>query len=158
MARWDDFAAAAPEMAALGTRLLEKNERVVYLATVRADGAPQVHPVMLYVEGGRLWTFIVEYSSKCADLERDGKFAFHTAPGGDAHEEFHLSGIAIACHDREIRERVASAAGIEKADWEILFELSPERVLTTTWSDWGGPGIRPHFSRWSGARGYTPPD
>lgn len=157
MATWDDFATAAPDMAALGRALFARNESVVYLATVRADGSPQVHPVMVYLEGGRLWSFIVEYSSKCADLERDGTFALHSAPGGEAHEEFHLSGRATACHESETRERVIRSAAIEKADWEILFELAPERVLTTTWTGWGTAAIRPHFSRWSEARGYTPP-
>ena len=155
MATWQAFADSAPGMAALGTMLMRKNEGVVYFATVREDGSPQVHPVMPYEWEGRLWVFIVEFTAKYGDLVRDGRYAFHTGPGGPAREEFHVSGRARLVAETEVREAVAASAGIAKAAWEMLFELSLERCLETNWTGWGTPEIRPSFTRWSEARGVT---
>jgi hypothetical protein len=142
-------------MAAMGRMMLGRNEGIVYLATVREDGSPQVHPVMPYEWDGRLWVFIVEFSSKFGDLVRDGRYAFHTGPGGEAHEEFHVSGRATMVDDVATRTAVAASAGIHKEEWELLFELSVERALATTWSGWGTPGIRPSFLRWSKKNGLS---
>ena len=42
MIAWSQFAAAAPDLAAFGKQRLEK--RIAYLATIRPDGSPRVHP------------------------------------------------------------------------------------------------------------------
>ncbi len=53
MASWSEMAEHAPEIAAVGQALLDKHG-LAYLATVRADGSPRVHPVCPFVIGGRL--------------------------------------------------------------------------------------------------------
>jgi hypothetical protein len=51
MARWEELEAAAPALAASGrSRLLIPP---AYLATIRADGRPGVHPVTPTIGSGR---------------------------------------------------------------------------------------------------------
>lgn len=51
MATWAEFAGAAPEIAALGLKQFEKFH-IAYLATVRKDGSPRIHPVCPFVVRG----------------------------------------------------------------------------------------------------------
>lgn len=51
MATWQQFTAAAPELAAFGAERLEG--KVAYLATIRADGGPRVHPLTPHIARGR---------------------------------------------------------------------------------------------------------
>jgi hypothetical protein len=53
MTTWSDFQTAAPDLAAFGqTRFAN---RVAYLATLRADGSPRLHPVTPIIGGGHLY-------------------------------------------------------------------------------------------------------
>jgi hypothetical protein len=46
MAHWKEFEAAAPEIAAAGKRLLyQRGVGLAFLATLRKDGAPRLHPI-----------------------------------------------------------------------------------------------------------------
>jgi hypothetical protein len=75
-ATWGEFAASAPEMTAAGRRLLyQHGPGLGYLATVRRDGAPRVHPVCPHVAHDRLWVFVGHASPKRFDLLRDPRYA-----------------------------------------------------------------------------------
>ena len=50
---WQDFALAEPELSAFGEARLG-TVRPAYLATVRADGMPRVHPVTPIIGEGHL--------------------------------------------------------------------------------------------------------
>ena len=50
---WQALADAAPELAAFGAERL--HDQVAYLATVKPDGSPRLHPVRPVVTGGRLF-------------------------------------------------------------------------------------------------------
>lgn len=152
MSSWNEFAVACPAAAAVAERLLREHG-LVYFATTRASGEPQLHPVMPFIVDGRLWVFIVAMSSKHADLERDGRYALHTLPGGDSNDEVMLTGRARREDDAEMRSAVAAATGFPKHDWETLFELRIERCLHTTWEGWGTPAPEPRFTRWRAPRG-----
>ncbi|MFO7531947.1 MAG: hypothetical protein R6W93_05760 [Candidatus Limnocylindrales bacterium] len=57
MATWTDLEAADAELAALAWTLLAvPGFGFGYLATVRADGGPRVHPVMPFIVDERLVT------------------------------------------------------------------------------------------------------
>jgi hypothetical protein len=56
MATWQEFAVAAPDLAAFGYQRLVRI--VAYLATIRADGAPRVHPLVPHIGQGRLFVYI----------------------------------------------------------------------------------------------------
>jgi hypothetical protein len=63
MSSWAEFAEAAPELAAFGAERFRQAE-VAYLATVRGDGSPRVHPVTPILGGGRLFLFMEPASPK----------------------------------------------------------------------------------------------
>ncbi|MGH2405330.1 MAG: pyridoxamine 5'-phosphate oxidase family protein, partial [bacterium] len=52
---------------------------MAYLATLRGDGAPRVHPVTPIVGEGRLFLFMEPTSPKGHDLRRDGRYALHSS-------------------------------------------------------------------------------
>ncbi len=71
MPSWQDFAAAAPELAEFAFGRI--NKRLAYLATLKADGAPRVHPVSPFVGAGHLYVYMAPTSPKVRDLGRDGR-------------------------------------------------------------------------------------
>jgi hypothetical protein len=85
MATWTEFAAEAPDLAALTERRLVATG-LMMLATLRRDGFPRISPVEptiaddhLTLHGDRLWLGMMPDSTKSRDLQRDGRFAAHTA-------------------------------------------------------------------------------
>jgi hypothetical protein len=75
MASWSDFDAGAPALAAFGAERL--TEAAAYLATLRLNGTPGVHPVAPIVGGGRLFVFMEPTSPKARDLRERDWYALH---------------------------------------------------------------------------------
>jgi hypothetical protein len=158
---WAAFAVAAPVLAAFGHARLER--RVAYLATVRADGAPRVHPVSPFIADGGLWLYMEPGSPKAADLRRDARYALHCGVEDDTGDdgEFYVTGRASEVTDA-VRRRaafaVARAAGYRPADRHVTFELAIGRVLATTYDDGprdgprDGPSDGPRRERWPSSR------
>ena len=152
MATWVDFEGDAPELAAHGKRLLNQyGAPFGFLATVRRDGGPRVHPVCPVVAEGGLYVFVVSMSPKKDDLLRDPRYALHSFPppsGGG--EEFYVTGRASPVDDGVVRERVVAATGgtLGTHDFEVLFELGLEHVLYTLWANWGTAETWPSYTRW----------
>ena len=100
---WADLAAEAPHLEAFGRHRLER--RIAYLATVRVDGSPRVHPVSPFIGGGCLAVYMEPTSLKAADLRRDARYALHCAvednEGGEG--EFYLTGRAEEITDAQRR-------------------------------------------------------
>jgi uncharacterized pyridoxamine 5'-phosphate oxidase family protein len=149
---WQAFAEAAPDLATTGTRLLYQNGEVAsaLLATVAPDGGPRVHPVFPVLAMDELWLFIVNLSPKYRDLKRNGRFALHSVPQADAHEEFHLRGSAEEIGDVDVRRRVVDATHGRQggADFEALFRCGLQSALYTRWEGWGTADIRPTYQKW----------
>ena len=151
---WAKMEAGAPDLAAAGRRLLKADgSAVAYLATVRKDGGPRVHPVMPVLADGSLFVFVVSLGWKYRDLLRDGRYALHSSASPDDGEEFYITGPATPVLDTETRERVREASGgrLGGHDFEVLFELGVKRALHTKWVGWGTPEIRPEYVKWSAA-------
>src|SRR4029079_4762050 len=92
MANWAAFAAAAPELAAEGRRLFyQYGVGLGFLATIRKDGGPRLHPIRPIVTDGGLLAFI-NPSPKCNDLRRDGRYALHAFTPEDVDDEFCVPG------------------------------------------------------------------
>ena len=141
MATWGQFAAARPDMAAVGLALLEKFP-VAYLATVRKDGSPRVHPVCPFIAEGRLYVSVGPTSPKRYDLRRDGRYALHMMPG-ERDDEFYITGPAREVTDEVTRARArkaAAASGINTEAEELTFEFDIERAMTAYWEKVGQPG------------------
>src|SRR5213082_2069293 len=97
MGTWKEFAAAAPALADTGRSLLiQFGVGLAFLATVRKDGAPRLHPVCPVLSDDRLFVLITPTSPKRHDLMRDGRYALQTfpqpKPGSD---EFCVAGRAV---------------------------------------------------------------
>src|SRR5215468_12272985 len=150
MVRWSEFAAASPDMARAGRELLNQfGPGLAFLATVRADGAPRLHPVCPVLAGGRLYVLITAESPKRRDLERDGRYALQTfpqpKPGSD---EFYLAGTALLVDDATDRAAIFRDAKHQAQPSEIAFELRIERALHTRWESPLTPQMRPVQRKW----------
>ena len=83
MASWAEFETGQPGLAAAGRTLFYQfGVGLAFLATVRRDGGPRVHPMCPIIDGGGLFAFIVP-GPKQADLRRDGRYALHSFPCPD---------------------------------------------------------------------------
>ena len=129
MASWSDFAAAEPELAAAVRALLQQyGPGMGYLATVRADGGPRVHPVSPVITDEGLYCFVVD-SPKRHDLERDGRYSLHSYPPEESDDEAYLTGHANPVHDPAIINRLAEALrATSLIDWR-LFEFTVESAM-----------------------------
>ena len=134
MATWQEFATSDPDLAAFGARRLVG--KVAYLATIRADGGPRVHAVVVHIGEGRLFVYMEPSSPKVGDLNRDSRYALHCSVedtnGGEG--EFGLRGQASFIDDATLRARLFEAAradGSNPQERYILFELNVESALST---------------------------
>ena len=146
MAAWQDFAAAAPELADFAFERLD--EHIAYLATLTAQGAPRVHPVSPCIGGGHLYGYMDPNSPKVADLARDPRYALHgTVENNEGGEgELSLTGRARRADDPAERARAfdtARAANQSPQERYVVFELGLARVLATTYA-----GGQTHRRRW----------
>jgi hypothetical protein len=145
--RWAEFEHGAPDIAEAGRRLLyQYGLGLGFLATVRADGAPRLHPFCPIVAEGGLWGFIAP-SPKRGDLRRDGRYAIHSFPPEDVDDEFTVQGTAREVNDAATiaAVRAAYTAPIQSDD-ETLIEFLVERALLATYGP--RPSWPPTYARW----------
>ncbi|WP_374689767.1 pyridoxamine 5'-phosphate oxidase [Promineifilum sp.] len=139
---WRQLAAADPELAAFGKERL--HDRVAYLATLRQDGSPRLHPVRPILSDTHLFIFMASTSPKRHDLARDGRYALHgtiTNPDGGPWEfyEFSVEGWGVRIEDPAIRQQASAATAYPRDETFILFELSVERAFSTVYGADGQP-------------------
>ena len=129
MASWSAFAVAEPTLAdGIRALLQQYGPGMGYLATIRPDGGPRVHPVSPVFAGGGLYCFIVD-SPKRRDLERDGRYALHAYPPEDNDDEACLTGRALPVRDPLTVTQLAGALHASPdVDWR-LFELTIESAM-----------------------------
>ena len=152
MASWAEFEAAAPELAAKGRKLLYQfNVGLGYLATVRLDGGPRVHPFCPIIHGSGLYGLIGP-SPKQRDLRRDSRYAIHSFPSPERDDEFYLTGRARAVADAELAaavRRTMASTGASSSGNELLFEFDIERMLLAEYKPRGAPdNWPPRYTKW----------
>ena len=156
MIRWSEFASLQPELADKGRRLLYRfGVGLGYLATVRADGGPRVHPFCpILLEPGLYG--LIGNSPKQRDLLRDPRCAIHSFPSPDRDDEFYLVARATHREDAELEDRVREAmtsTGATSSGDELLFEFGVERALLAEYKERGEPdNWPPRYTRWSAPR------
>jgi pyridoxamine 5'-phosphate oxidase-like protein len=150
MVTWKEFAAAAPDMARAGRSLLNQfSVGLAFLATVRKDGAPRLHPVCPVLSGDRLFVLITPTSPKRHDLLRDGRYALQTFPQPKAgSDEFYVTGQALPVDDPATRAAVLRDAKHMANEAETVFELSIDRVMYTRWENVLTPQMRSVHQKW----------
>ena len=130
---WRTLEEKNPELAAFGMARL--HGKVAYLATLRKDGSPRLHPITPIIGHGHLFVFMEPTSPKGHDLRRDERYALHCAvkdtSGGGG--EFAVSGQAQFNDDPELRALAVRLAPYPPADRYILFEFNPESAASTVY-------------------------
>jgi hypothetical protein len=129
MVSWAAFATADPDLAsAIRTLVCQYGPGLGYLATVRPDGGPRIHPVSPVITDEGLFCFVLP-SPKRHDLDRDGRYSLHSYPPEDSNDEAYLTGKAQAVTDATLTAGLATlmraAPGI---DWK-LYELSIDLAM-----------------------------
>ena len=169
MASWAEFEADEPDLAAVaaqhwpGVTALHRGAlpdgagdvfSIAYLATVRRDGGPRVHPFCPILASGRLFAAIPRSSPKGWDLRRDPRCVIHAMPGRD-DDELCIRAVAREVIDTETRALVratVSASGvggmIETVANDALFEFDLQQVDVARWLDVGQPGTRAERHQW----------
>jgi catechol 2,3-dioxygenase-like lactoylglutathione lyase family enzyme len=127
---WHEFAAADPELATTGRRLLERSGvGEAFLATVRGDAPPRIHPINVAVVDGRLLAYLIVGSAKLADLDANGRYALHAHQDPAEPHEFQLRGHAREVADPAIRHAAAAAWPFAVDDGYRLVEFSIEHAV-----------------------------
>ncbi|MEP7214987.1 MAG: pyridoxamine 5'-phosphate oxidase family protein [Anaerolineaceae bacterium] len=150
MATWREFAAAEPEMAKDGRDLFYRvGIGLGYLATVRKDGGPRLHPFCPVIAGAGIYGFILNHSPKKLDLERDGRYAIHSFPAEEVDDEFYITGTArLVTDEAEYSAAKASyeASGGKTDDGETLFEFLVDSAMYAKYE--ARPSWPPVYSKW----------
>ncbi len=140
---WKILEEQHPELAAFGAERL--NGKVAYLATIRKDGAPRVHPMTPIIGRGHLFVFMEPTSPKGSDLRRDGRYAIHCSVSdtSGASGEFVITGQARLIDSPEVRALAVQLASYSPADRYVLFEFDVESAASMTY-----PEDRPVRQSW----------
>jgi hypothetical protein len=125
---WARFEADAPDLARVVRELLRRDGiDQAFLATVRGDEAPRIHPVYVGIVDGHLYTFAS--GVKRRDLEADGRYALHPHQDEAVPNEAALRGRARVVDDAAERDTVAATWSFTPGPEFGLFELEIESAL-----------------------------
>ena len=78
MASWSEFTAAAPELAERVRERFDAHKHKT-MATIRRDGSPRISGTETQIKDGELWIGSMWKAVKALDLQRDPRFAIHSA-------------------------------------------------------------------------------
>ncbi|HYX88350.1 MAG TPA: hypothetical protein VE753_03185 [Gaiellaceae bacterium] len=116
--RWDEFAAACPELAALGEERLRRHE-LCLVGTLRRNGYPRISPVEPEFVDGELMLGMMWRSPKALDLVRDPRCVVHSVvsdrQGTEGDFKLYARAVDVQDASRRARYRAAIRARI---DWE----------------------------------------
>ena len=139
MISWNQFTQREPALAAAGhAQLYQHNLGLGFLATVRKDGGPRVHPVCPVISAAGLHVLILP-GPKLGDLRRDGRYSLHSEMVAPPREDdgFAISGRAVEISDQGtwevVRAQVIADFGQLWPDYDklTLFELTAASCLLT---------------------------
>jgi hypothetical protein len=154
---WGSFAAASPELAALGRERFERQE-LCMVGAIRRNGWPRISPCELDFVGDELMLGMMWQSPKARDLLRDPRCVLHTCTSDRRGTEgdFKLYGRARDVRDGPTRDAYRAAIRA-RIDWEPkgpfhLFAIGVESAgyvvfgegsLALAWDPSGGTRRRP---------------
>ena len=115
--KWSEFAAAAPELAALGEERFRAKE-LCMVGTLRKNGFPRISPCEMDFAGGELFLGMMWQSPKARDLLRDPRCVLHscTSNKDGAEGDFKLYARAVDVQDEDLLQ-VFEAAVKARIDW-----------------------------------------
>jgi len=132
---WDILESQAPDIAEFAKKRL--HGKVAYLATIRKDGSPRLHPFTPMIGEGHFFVFMEPTSPKINDLLRDARYAVHCAVTDNSGEsgEVIVTGKARFIEDPELRAMTVRVCPYQYAERYILFEFDVESVMLTEYPD-----------------------
>ena len=151
---WGQFRSSAPEIADAGRDLLYQfGVGLAFLATVRVDGGPRLHPMCPVLAEDALFGFVIP-SPKLGDLLRDPRYALHSFPAEDNEDAFYITGAARRRTETGLRRMVADAFLAERNwvspppgfDRQALIEFRISTCLLTRTSGHGD--VNPRHTVW----------
>jgi hypothetical protein len=145
MASWREVEHEAPELAARARRHFDTNKHKT-LATLRRDGSPRISGIELIFAGdGQLFFGSMAQAVKALDLQRDPRFAVHSASDGDDFQgDAKLAGTVEEITSDEIRQAVVGGDAppgpmhLFRADITELVVISlggdpPDHMVIESW-------------------------
>lgn len=147
---WAELREREPDLAGAAADLLYHfGVGLAFLATVRPDGGPRLHPICPLIDETGLYAFIVP-SPKLRDLHRDGRYALHSFPREDNEDAAYLTGTATHLQDPAARSRLAKQFADERSQFAVpppgdeqqLFEFGIASAMITRTSGHGDPAPR----------------
>jgi hypothetical protein len=134
MVTWNEFAEAAPDLAAAGLERINRSE-IVLVGSLRKDGSPRISPVESDIVDGELMAGMMWQSKKALDLLRDPRCVVHTTVHDrmDAMGEFKLRCRASDVTEPKKRDRYGEVL-FARIDWRPegefhLFSFDIESVV-----------------------------
>ena len=131
MTSWSEFEAEAPELAVRVRELLDAHGHKT-IATIRRDGSPRISGTETEFSDGELWIGSMLDALKARDLQRDPRFALHSASedpdvwSGDAK----LAGVAdevsapdATSHRFRLDLREVSTVGLDEARKHLVIDV-----------------------------------
>jgi Pyridoxamine 5'-phosphate oxidase len=131
VASWSEFEAEAPELAVRVRERLDAHGHKT-IATIRRDGSPRISGTETELSDGELWVGSMRDALKARDLQRDPRFALHSASEdpdvwtGDAK----LAGVAeevsapdASSHRFRLDLHEVSAVGLDEARKHLIIEV-----------------------------------
>ncbi|HEV2036589.1 MAG TPA: pyridoxamine 5'-phosphate oxidase family protein [Candidatus Dormibacteraeota bacterium] len=150
--RWDEFDAAAPELARLGLHGFEAKQ-LCMLGTLRRDGSPRISPCEMTFLEGELLLGMMWQSPKALDLLRDARCVLHSCTSDKAGSEgdFKLYGQAREITQSSMRDAYKAAVKA-RIDWEPPgpFHLFAIEVSSAGYVVFGDEGF---WMTWDPSRG-----
>lgn len=142
-AHWRELELDDPTLAGFGRERIDG--KVSYLATLRRDGSPRLHPVTPILGGGYCFIFIDPASPRGRDLRAGGQYSLHCAMNDSSGSsgEFQMSGVATLIEERNLRRLAENAGTFMPGASYPLFELKISEVMSTSYR-----GGRPERRRW----------
>lgn len=151
MARWVEVEGEVPELAADARGFMDAGVHKS-IATIRPDGSPRVSAIEASFLDGDLWFGSMWQSPKARDLQRDGRFALHSAsvdPGawlGDSK----FAGTVVEVDDEASKQRLLDARGGGPPGPFHLFRADITEVIVLRL---GKPEDHLVVRRWTAGRG-----
>jgi hypothetical protein len=144
MASWRQVEQEAPDLVGRARARFDANKHKT-LATLRRDGSPRISGIELIFADGELWFGSMWQAVKALDLQRDPRFAVHSASdGADFQGDAKLAGTAEEVSSDEVKQAVVQGNAppgpmhLFRADVTELVLISlggdpPDHMLIESW-------------------------
>ena len=145
MARWEEIAAAAPDLAKRVREVFEARKHKT-LATLRRDGSPRISGIEVEFSEGEMWLGMMPGSLKAHDVLRDPRLAVHALSDDPPEDD-----PSAWSGDAKIAGR-ASEVTNENAEGGHRFKIDLAEVVLTRV---GSPPDHLLIESWHEGRGIT---